>query len=113
MVISAAGVAAGAAPAAGEMVRLVVRDHGNGVPQERLADLFGRFSGTDTGKVGLGLWIVRELVRAHGGEVSYQPADPGACFVVTLPAADARVADAAGADERPAGQSQLRERFLS
>jgi signal transduction histidine kinase len=28
---------------------------------------------------------VRELARAHGGELTYEPADPGARFVLTLP----------------------------
>jgi signal transduction histidine kinase len=68
-------------------VCIEVRDHGDGVPESQQPHLFNQFSNVDatTGSVGLGLWIVRELARAHGGDVRYEPADPGARFVVTLP----------------------------
>ncbi len=70
-----------------DVVRISVRDHGPGVPTDQQLHLFSKFTRPDSGtdSVGLGLWIVRELVRAHGGEVSYQDADPGARFTVTLP----------------------------
>jgi signal transduction histidine kinase len=68
-----------------------VRDHGQGVPDGLRDRLFDRFAGSPdmAGSVGLGLWIVRELVRAHGGELRYSPADPGpgAVFTATLPLA--------------------------
>jgi signal transduction histidine kinase len=69
-------------------IRITVRDHGTGVPEAERSRLFTRFPGVDRapGSVGLGLWIVRELARAHGGDVHYEPADPGAAFVITLPA---------------------------
>ena len=35
--------------------------------------------------LGLGLWIVRLLTEAHGGDVRYEDARPGAAFVVRLP----------------------------
>jgi signal transduction histidine kinase len=75
---------------AGEAVRIHVRDHGDGVPEHEQAVLFSRFSSAtradSTGEsIGLGLWIVRELARAHGGNVSYGHAYPGARFTVTLP----------------------------
>ena len=68
-------------------VRIAVRDHGPGVPPERQAALFGRLVGDSDhpDSVGLGMWIARLLVEAHGGEVSYAPAAPGACFTVSLP----------------------------
>ncbi len=73
---------------AGDLARLEIRDYGTGVPAARLADLFTRFgAGDSTESVGLGLWVARELARAHGGEVWYEPADPGARFCVTLPVA--------------------------
>ena len=73
---------------AGGEVRIAVRDHGAGVPAAVRDGLFSRFAGDAAGpdSVGLGLWIVRQLARAHGGDVHYEQADPGACFVVTLPA---------------------------
>jgi signal transduction histidine kinase len=73
----------------GDAVRIHVRDQGPGVPEGRRPYLFSRFNspGSNGDSVGLGLWIVRELARAHGGEVSYEDAHPGACFAVTLPIA--------------------------
>ncbi|GAA3213321.1 sensor histidine kinase [Dactylosporangium siamense] len=62
-----------------------VRDHGPGVPAAAVGALFSRYGGSGGDSVGLGLWIVRELARAHGGDLTYEPADPGACFVITLP----------------------------
>lgn len=90
----------------GAVVRLSVRDHGPGVPAPVAGHLFSRFggdpdepgaaAGAGPASVGLGLWIVRQLARAHGGDVQHEPAQPGACFVVTLPAAPA-AAGTAGA----------------
>jgi nitrogen-specific signal transduction histidine kinase len=47
--------------------------------------LFTPFCTTKARGVGLGLALARELVQAHGGEVTWLPADPGAVFVLTLP----------------------------
>ncbi len=71
-------------------VRIVVRDHGPGVPADRRAALFERLVGDSDHpeSVGLGMWIVRLLVEAHGGAVSYEPAAPGARFTVSLPAGE-------------------------
>jgi PAS domain S-box-containing protein len=81
----------------GDDVVVEVQDSGNGVPPEMRARLFERFStGRARGGTGLGLFIVRQLARAHGGEASYRPPDgsaPGA-FVVRLP----RSGVVAGAD---------------
>jgi signal transduction histidine kinase len=72
----------------GETIRIAVRDHGSGVPEHRLPALFERLVGDadHPESVGLGMWIVRLLVEAHGGEIAYEPADPGARFTVSLPA---------------------------
>jgi PAS domain S-box-containing protein len=75
-----------AARADSTRVRIEVRDHGPGVSAAQQPLLFQRFaSGTRSG-TGLGLFIVRELARAHGGDAHYENAEPGARFVVTLPA---------------------------
>jgi signal transduction histidine kinase len=70
-------------------VEVAVEDHGNGVPAPDVAALFDRFSSADRSphSVGLGLWIVRTLVEAHGGTIRYESPREGARFVVRLPAA--------------------------
>ncbi|CAN5497943.1 hypothetical protein BH11ACT8_BH11ACT8_00310 [soil metagenome] len=73
----------------GETVTVTVRDHGVGVPAGDQMRLFDRFTSADRSQhsVGLGLWIVELLTTAHRGTVRYEPAEPGARFIVTLPAA--------------------------
>ena len=69
-------------------IEVAVSDAGPGVPAEMIERLFERFStGRATGGTGLGLFIVRQLVREHGGEASYRPPTPSTpgAFVVTLP----------------------------
>jgi signal transduction histidine kinase len=70
-----------------DWISVCVRDHGPGVPPEALDRLFARFTttGPASRSSGLGLWIVDQLARAHGGRVRYEPAEPGARMVVTLP----------------------------
>lgn len=66
--------------------RIRVRDHGGGLSAAQTDSLFTDFAaGEDPDSVGLGLAIVWQLVRAHGGTVSYADAEPGACFTVTIP----------------------------
>jgi signal transduction histidine kinase len=78
--------------AAVEGSEVVVRvcDSGAGVPESLRERLFDRFaSGASRGGTGLGLFIARELARAHRGDVVYEPPDddrPGGCFVIRLPA---------------------------
>ncbi len=69
-----------------------VRDHGIGIgakDQERIFDAFERVMHQDrTGGLGLGLFITKQLVDAHGGAITLQ-SQPGhgALFSVTLPLA--------------------------
>jgi signal transduction histidine kinase/ActR/RegA family two-component response regulator len=72
-----------------------VKDHGAGIAPELLPHLFGLFSqgpqarDRADGGLGVGLSIVRSLVRLHGGEVEARSDGPGAGseFVVRLPPA--------------------------
>ena len=68
-----------------EMADLVVRDAGGGVPERMRQRLFERFATGSRGGTGLGLYIVRVLARAQGGDARYR-AEDGA-FVVSLPRA--------------------------
>jgi PAS domain S-box-containing protein len=77
---------------AGDESRLVVRDHGIGIPAEAQERIFERFERVAPlkhyGGFGLGLWIVRRLVEAHGGRVAVRsrPGE-GAEFTIALPLA--------------------------
>lgn len=70
--------------------RIVVRDNGRGIATEDHERIFEPYErvhsgGTEEG-AGLGLYIVREIVRAHGGQIAVDSqAGRGATFVVTLP----------------------------
>jgi signal transduction histidine kinase len=70
-------------------LRILVTDHGTGVPQAQQARLFERFAtGESRRGTGLGLYIVRQLAQVHGGDATYEPpsADrPAGTFVVSLP----------------------------
>ncbi|MFP2933853.1 ATP-binding protein, partial [Pyxidicoccus sp. 3LG] len=74
----------------GDFARLTVEDQGIGIPEKDLARIFGRFeravSSRHYGGLGLGLFITRRIVEAHGGsiEVTSRPGK-GSTFTVVLP----------------------------
>lgn len=74
-----------------DAVEIRVTDHGDGVPDAFVPQLFERFArASSNGEIegtGLGLSITRGLALAQGGDAWYEPNEPhGACFVVQLPA---------------------------
>lgn len=78
---------------AGDRICLRVEDDGPGVPTEFLPRLFERLARADQTAdtvrgTGLGLYIVRSLARANGGDVRYEP-NPGggSVFIVEADAA--------------------------
>jgi PAS domain S-box-containing protein len=81
---------------AGDHVRMVVEDTGEGIPPEFLPHVFERFRQGDSsntrshGGLGLGLAVVHHLVELHGGTVDVRSAGEGqgARFTVTLPILD-------------------------
>ncbi len=77
-----------------DTVVITVRDHGPGIAEEHRAHIFERFyqaaPSRSTAGLGLGLFISRQIVELHGGELSAEfPPDGGACFVIRLPVAEA------------------------
>jgi|GEM_PF-2378061 len=73
---------------ADEYVELIVKDSGPGIPAEMQSQIFEPNCTTREAGTGLGLVIVRQIVRKHGGQVSVRSAPPdGAAFSVFLPVA--------------------------
>ena len=75
---------------AGSLARLRVRDRGIGISPELLPRIFGRFErgvpSHSYAGMGLGLFIVRSLVEAHGGNVRVESTlGAGSTFTVELP----------------------------
>ena len=79
--------------AVGGAAELRVRDTGTGVPAEEIPRLFERFHRVDNARgrthegSGIGLALVQELVKLHGGSIGVQSAlGQGTTFTLDLPA---------------------------
>ncbi len=75
---------------AGEGLRISVKDHGPGIPEDARREVFQRFYRAHSGRqrpgVGLGLAIVKGIVEAHQGEVGITSrVGQGSEFWFTLP----------------------------
>jgi signal transduction histidine kinase len=71
-------------------VRLSITDQGIGIPEESRSQIFNRFyqahAERHTGGIGLGLYISRQIVELHGGELQAEyPESGGTRFIITLP----------------------------
>jgi signal transduction histidine kinase len=80
----------------GDFVEVSVEDSGIGIAPEDAARLFQKFHRVSTpetrdiGGTGLGLYIVKNLVEAHGGRIWLQSAPGvGTTFTFTLPVSPA------------------------
>jgi PAS domain S-box-containing protein len=78
----------------GAGVCVEVRDQGIGIPQDALPQLFERFYRAANvqegraGGIGIGLYVVKEIVELHGGYVTVQSTEgQGSTFTVYLPLA--------------------------
>jgi signal transduction histidine kinase len=78
----------------GPWAEVSVTDDGPGIPEADRERVFARFTRLDEGRsrdeggAGLGLAIVRETARAHGGDAYLADASPGLRAVVRLPVTD-------------------------
>ncbi|QFT34133.1 Nitrogen regulation protein NR(II) [Labrenzia sp. THAF82] len=70
----------------GTCVHVTVSDTGPGIPDNIKSALFKAFhSGSKQGGIGLGLAIVAELLKAHGGKIKLDDTRPGTCFCLEVP----------------------------
>ncbi|MBE9068517.1 response regulator [Leptolyngbya cf. ectocarpi LEGE 11479] len=79
-------------PVSAQQVQFQVRDHGRGIPLDKLKTIFGRFQQVDAsdsrkrGGTGLGLAVCRSIVQHHGGGIWVESIpDQGSTFFVSLP----------------------------
>jgi len=76
----------------GDIVRMSVTDQGMGIPKEHLPKVFDRFHRVDNrdtrtvGGTGIGLYLVKHLVEAHGGKIWVESeVGKGSSFIFELP----------------------------
>jgi CheY-like chemotaxis protein len=73
-------------PASSSTVQLAVSDSGPGIPECDIPRVFDPFWTTKERASGLGLFICRSIIQAHGGNIRYQSnQEGGAVFSVSLP----------------------------
>ena len=75
---------------AGQHACITVRDHGIGVPEHARDSLFEPFTRVHSAEyrsgLGLGLYLSRAIIEAHGGTLSAEfPPDGGSIFVIAMP----------------------------
>ena len=68
---------------------ITIADNGAGIPESMRETLFESFKSNKSDGNGLGLWIVREIIRAHGGTVHFRSSSArgrsGTVFRIALP----------------------------
>jgi PAS domain S-box-containing protein len=101
-------------------VELSIRDTGTGIVPEQLPHIFERFHRIEGARArthegtGIGLALVQELVKLHGGAVRVESvAGQGSTFTVTIPKGKAHLpADRIGAARRLASTALAAEHYL-
>jgi hypothetical protein len=74
-----------------ESIRFEVADQGIGVPLEERKNMFKKFYRAPNARIeypdgnGIGLYVVRTIIEAHGGKAYYEPHDGGSLFGFCLP----------------------------
>lgn len=74
-----------------ENIHIKISDTGIGIPEDKIESIFERFYQVDSsnkrrfGGVGLGLWISRNFVEAHGGKIWAESKSRGSTFHILLP----------------------------
>jgi PAS domain S-box-containing protein len=71
-------------------VKISVQDQGKGIPEDKINNIFERFSRGHSAEsvsgLGLGLYIVKQIVEGHNGKIEITSViNQGSCFTLTLP----------------------------
>jgi len=76
-----------------DMIRLSIRDHGQGISEENIARLFKeKFTTKETGH-GIGLVVCKNIIDKHQGKITVEAApDGGTVFIIDLPISQSGVA---------------------
>lgn len=93
------------ATTSGHDLQVAVGDDGPGIPEcdlERVFDCFCQLQGSDARGLGLGLYISRAIIQAHGGRI-WATSGPGAgsTFYFTVPGSEPERASVASPDDVP------------
>jgi len=74
-----------------QKIHIRISDTGIGIPQDKLEKIFDRFYQVDSsderkyGGTGLGLWISKNIIEAHGGRIWAESKNSGSTFHILLP----------------------------
>jgi PAS domain S-box-containing protein len=74
-----------------QKAHIQISDTGIGIPQDRMEKIFDRFYQVDSsderkyGGTGLGLWISKNIIEAHGGRIWAESKNSGSTFHILLP----------------------------
>jgi two-component system sensor histidine kinase PilS (NtrC family) len=68
----------------GGLAEVIIEDDGEGIPEENRERVFDPFFTTSSKGTGLGLAISRKIAREMGGDLYFEPKQPGARFVLSL-----------------------------
>lgn len=71
-------------------INILVKDYGQGIPENKLTSIFDRFervsNNDNIGGLGLGLFIVKQIVEGHRGTIDIRSElGQGSCFSITIP----------------------------
>ncbi len=73
-------------------IEVTIRDHGSGISPEVMGSIFEPYHSTKESGTGLGLMIVRRIIREHGGEIELESKEgEGTTVTISLPRQDRNV----------------------
>ncbi len=93
----------------GKYIRIMIEDHGVGIPQEYLNKIFDPFFSTKKKGTGLGLATTYSIIRNHGGHIEVESeSGSGTTFRIYLPASEKEYVVEEKAEERaPSGCGRI------